>query len=110
MSPLLLLLVLLRFTQLGRDGRRGAEAPHGKGLLLVVDEDDHPDADCAGGAEQGGTVYPSRPTLFTVFAVKVGSGRGEPSDLRGDAARVVAECFGDRIAYPLAAANAIEES
>lgn len=63
-------------------------------MSVFVDEDDHPYADGARGAEQRCAVDPARAAFF-VGVFEVGHGAREPADFGGYAARAVGEGVAD---------------
>lgn len=69
-------------------GGRLAEAADGLGAVLFVDEDNHPDADGAGLAQQRRAVDPAR-AAFLVRVVEAGHGLWQPANFGGHAARAV---------------------
>lgn len=92
-----------------RNRRRLPEPAHGLvTVLLLVDKDNHPDAHCAGRAEQRCAVYPPGPAFFVRLG-EVGDGAREPPDFGGHAAGPVGEGGSHGLAYARAAADAVEE-
>lgn len=82
-----------RSVQVARHRRSGPESAHWSAGLVVVDEDNHPDAHGAGLAEQRRAVDPAGTALFGAFGVQGRGCRREPANFGSNASGTISKSF-----------------